>query len=381
MVCVLSITTSRADIGILSPVWRALAAYAGIELQVLLTGMHMLDSGAGARQMLPDGVEARLGGADLGGEAGNAARAMSEIAKFAGEAYGALCPDVVLVAGDRLDMIPAATATLPFNLPIAHLHGGEITQGAVDDRIRHALSKLAHWHCVSCTSARERLLAMGEPAARITVTGAPGLDTLLATPEMPMADLTLRVGLPADMDFRLVTVHPETNAPNTKAPLTAVLEALSARPGPTLFTAPNSDPGSTVVQAELDTFVAAHDWAVLVETLGPELYPNALRHAAIMLGNSSSGIIEAGLFGLPVINVGDRQRGRERGQNVIDVANSGGAVIAALDKLGPAPTRFAPGTPYGTGGSGRKVAEVLLNLPDRAVLLAKPGSSMAAAHD
>ncbi|HUU24011.1 MAG TPA: UDP-N-acetylglucosamine 2-epimerase [Methyloceanibacter sp.] len=375
---VVSVSSSRADVGILAPVWQALAAYDDADLHLFLTGMHRAEN-APPVEGIPEQATVHKGGADLGGETGRrAAESMATITRSAGKLYAAVCPDAILVMGDRMDMLPAAVASLPFNIPLVHLHGGEVTEGAVDDRIRHALSKLAHWHCVSSEGAKARLLAMGEIEDRITVTGAPGLDTLLAAPELNKGDFLRRVGLPADADFRIVTVHPETNSSDVLAPLGAVLEALEQRVKPTIFTAPNSDPGGAEMHDRLDIFVAKNSWAVVQDTLGAALYSNAMRHADLMLGNSSSGIIEAGLFGLPVINVGDRQKGRERGENIIDVPNDAKAVIAALDRLGPTPARCIPGTPYGAGAAGPRVALAILSLPAPALLLAKPSPASAA---
>lgn len=359
---ILSVSSGRADIGILAPVWRALAARDDAALSVFLTGMHLAPD-APSVDDLPDGVTLRRGGADLGGGAGAAAGdAMAEIGRAAAQAIADLAPDLVLVVGDRLDMLPAATATLPFNLPLAHLHGGEVTEGAIDDRLRHALTKLAHIHCVSSEGARARLLAMGEEDWRIRVTGAPGLDTLRGAPAMDRAAFCAELGLPPDDPFRLVTVHPETNAADPLAPLDAVLAALDAVPGPALVTAPNSDPGGAEARRRLDAFAADRSWVRRVDTLGGRLYPNALRHAAVMLGNSSSGVIEAGLFGLPVIDVGNRQRGRERGANVVQAPNDAAAVTTALRDLGPTPARRARATPYGDGKAAPRVAAALAEL-------------------
>lgn len=374
MTRVISVSSSRADVGVLAPVWAALAPRA--ELHLFLTGMHQ-DKSAPAIEGVPAGAKVHRGGTDLGGAGGEkASAAMAAIAEAAGALYARVAPDAVLIVADRLDMLPAATASLPFNIPLVHLHGGEVTEGAVDDRIRHALTKLAHMHCVSSEGARRRLLAMGEEAGRIVVTGAPGLDTLKAAPALSASDFAREVGLAGiegDLRaLRLVTVHPETNAADPLAPLDAVLAALDSRPAPTLFTAPNSDPGGEEARRRIEVFVVARGWAQFRANLGSRLYPSALRHAALMLGNSSSGIIEAGLFGLPVINVGARQAGRERGANVVDVPNRADAVVAALDRLGPVPPRAKPGTPYGAGGAGAKVADVMLSLPPRAALLAKP---------
>lgn len=359
---ILSVSSSRADVSVLMPVWRALASMPDVEVHLLLTGMHKAD-GAQPVADLPENVVVHRGGADLGGTTGRAASdAMASIAAAAGEAIDAIKAAAMLVVGDRLDMLPAATASLPFNLPLVHLHGGEVTEGAVDNQIRHAISKLAHWHCVSTAGARDRLIAMGERADRITVTGAPGLDTLRAAPMVPKEAFLDRVGLAQAGTFRLATVHAETNAPDPLAPVAATLQALAARPAPTMFTAPNSDPGGAEIRRLIEDFCVAHDWTIFVDTLGPALYPNALRHAALMVGNSSSGVIEAGLFGLPAINIGDRQKGRERGGNVIDIPNEASEVIAALDRLGPCPARSASGSPYGDGASGPRIAQVLSDL-------------------
>jgi len=359
MTRILSVSSSRADVGILMPVWRSLVSRSDVELHLFLTGMHQA-AGAPTVAGLPDQALVHRGGADLGGTSGSAAaEAMASIAAAAGDVIAAIRPLVILVVGDRLDMLPSATASLPFSLPLVHLHGGEITEGAIDNRIRHAISKLAHWHCVATVGARERLIGMGELAETIEVTGAPGLDTLRATPVLSRAEFLNRVALPVAPAFRLITVHSETNATDPLAPVNATLEALAARPAPTLFTAPNSDPGGAEVRRRIESFCRAHESSFFVDTLGSILYPNALRHASVMLGNSSSGVIEAGMFGLPVINVGDRQKGRERGANVIDVSNDPAAVLGALDRVTADGVRVARGTPYGDGAAAPRVAAIL----------------------
>ncbi len=362
MTRIVSVSSSRADVGVLSAVWTALAATSGAELHLFLTGMHRA-AGAPAVAAPPNAV-VHSGGDDLGGTgAPHAAAAMAAIARAAGALYADLRPDAILLTGDRLDMCPAAMASLPFNIALVHLHGGEVTEGAIDDRIRHATSKLAHSHCVASSRARTRLLAMGVADATIHVTGGPGLDALRAAPELTPAEFVRAAGLDgvegASEALRLVTVHPETNAVDPLAPCAAVLDALAARPAPTLFTAPNSDPCGAEMRRRIADFTARHRWARFRDTLGTRLYASALRHAAVMVGNSSSGLIEAGLFGLPAVNVGDRQKGRERGVNVIDVANEAAAVGAALDRLGARPARCAPGSPYGDGNAGPRVAAVV----------------------
>lgn len=374
MTRVLSLSSSRADAGILAPVWRAVLDREELELHILLTGMHCRE-GAPV-PAVPDGATVHQAGADLSGEAGGeVAQAMAAIVDETAGLIAATAPDVLLALGDRLDMVPGVMASLPFNLPIVHLHGGEITEGAVDDRIRNAVSKLSHLHCVASEDARRRLLALDEEDWRITVTGAPGLDALLGAPEQTRSAFAREVGFEETAPFRLVTVHPETNSARPLAPLDAVLDALEAIPTSTLFTAPNSDPGGAEARRRIESFCAGHDWARFVDTLGTQRYASALRYAGVMLGNSSSGLIEAGLFGLPVINVGDRQAGRLRGANVIDIDNDADTVIAMLGRLGPCPVRLSPGTPYGDGNAAPRIADVLSELPERDLLLRKTAPS------
>jgi UDP-hydrolysing UDP-N-acetyl-D-glucosamine 2-epimerase len=375
MTRILSVSSGRADVGILVPIWRTLADRPGVDLHILLTGMH-LAPGAAAAEGIPPTAEVHVAGADLGGEeAAAAADAMAAISAATGTVIAQTAPDVMLVVGDRLDMLPAALASLPFNLPLVHVHGGEITDGAVDDRIRHALSKLSHLHCVSSEHARAILRAMGEEDWRINVTGSPTLDTLLAAPAAEADAFDVSVGWPyvaaEHKGFRLVTVHPETNSCDPLAPMREVIAALRRRPGRVLFTAPNSDPGGAELRRHVEAFCAVEPEARFVDTLGPNRYASALRHATLMLGNSSSGIIEAGLFGLPVINVGDRQAGRLRGDNVVDVPSESDAIADALERLEREPARHAGGTPYGDGASGPRIADILVSLPERQRLLDK----------
>lgn len=369
MTRILSISSGRADFGVLSTVWKEIAASPDLSLTVLLTGMHMAD-GAAARANLPAGVAVKTGGADLAGASGRkCVDAMSAVAAAAAAAIEDADPDLVMVIGDRLDMFPAAAAAAPFRTPLAHIHGGELSFGAIDDSLRHAMSKLSHYHFVSSVSAAQRLCRMGEEPWRIHVCGAPGLDTLLAQPEISATDFVQELKLSALDGLRLVTVHPETNSDDPAAPLDAVLGALDRAPAPTLFTAVNSDPGAEPMRAAIADFVANRPWASFRATLGARLYANALRFAVVMIGNSSSGIIEAGLFGLPVVNVGARQDGRERSANVVDTPNDADAVARAVARIAG---RFPGGSgPYGDGRAAGRIVDQLRRLPSRRRLLDK----------
>lgn len=371
MTRVLSVSSGRADVGGLAPVWQALAADPSVELHVFLTGMHVANDSA-ARAALPGKAIVYTDGADMGGDtAETAGAAMAAILAATSRLCAAIAPDVMVVIGDRLDMIPAALAALPYNLPLVHLHGGELSQGAVDDRGRHALTKLSHVHCVATVEAAERICRMGEEAWRIHVTGAPGLDSLVKAPTMSAEEVRAELSLPALDALRLVTVHPETNSDDPAAPLDAVLAALEARPAATLFTASNSDPGGAEFRRRIEAFTRSHHWAMFRDTLGTRLYANVMRYAMVMVGNSSSGIIEAGCFGLPVVNVGRRQEGRTHGPNVHDCPNDADALRRVLDKLKASPVRMGAQSLYGDGRSGPRIAKIIARLPDRRRLLSK----------
>lgn len=366
---VVSVSSSRADVGILSPVWRALAEAPEIELHVLSTGMHR--RGDAPEVAVPPGIKVHQGGADLAGRDGaEASLAMAAIAHDAAMLYATSEPDVVMVVGDRLDMLPAATATLAFNIPLLHLHGGELTYGAVDERIRHALTKLSHLHAAATVAAAGRIVQMGEEPWRVHVVGAPGLDSLRTATRLSAEAFAAAIGFEDIAGLRLVTVHPEINAYDPLAALVATLAALDLEPAPTLVTAPNSDPGGSESRRRIEAFVAARPWAGFCDTLGP-LYASALAHAAVMVGNSSSGLIEAGLFGLPVVNVGGRQDGRERGANVLDCPAEPDAVGKALAVVIRGACLQSVETPYGDGRSGARIAALLAALPPREALLAK----------
>lgn len=365
---ILSVSSGRADVGILAPVWRELASRAEVDLHVMLTGAHVSDDSA-VRALLPRGATGHTVGADMAGRGGtDVSEAMARIASAAGRLGARLAPDRALLMGDRLDMLPAAIGLVPLNIPLVHLHGGELTYGAADDRVRHAMTKLSHLHCTTTAEAAERIARMGEEAWRIHVTGAPGLDSLMEAPIMEPTAFAQAFGLETVEGLRLVTVHPETNAANPLAALDATLAALDATPGPSLITAPNADPGGAEARKRIDSFLARHGRAVFRDTLGATLYPNALRHAAVMVGNSSSGMIEAGLFGLPVINVGGRQDGRQRGANVRDCPADAAAVERMLRSV---PARLSPSCPYGDGRAAPRVAAVLVEMHDTPHLLYK----------
>jgi len=328
------VTTTRADFGIYRPLLRRLADDAGVVLRVIAGGMHLRpEFGMTVDEILEAGFDVAARVDLLSGDDSPAgiAGAMARATRGFAEAYAALAADIVVILGDRFEMHAAAVAAQPLRLPLAHLHGGELTLGALDDSFRHSMTKLSHLHFVAADDFRRRVLQMGEEPWRVVTCGALGLDNLIDTPPLADPELEARIGLPLAPAPLLVTVHPETRDPAPAGEQAApLLEALDEAGLPVVFTAPNADAGGREIRRRMEDYVAAHPAARLVDSLGTPAYFALMARAAAMVGNSSSGIIEAASLGLPVVNVGDRQRGRPRAANVIDAPRRAAAIGAAI---------------------------------------------------
>ena len=365
------VTVSRSDYGHLRPVLEALRRAPDLELLLLVAGMHLASEfGLTVRDIEADGfpISARvemLGGGDTP-EAVAAATGRG-VAGF-GEAFARLRPDVVVVLGDRFEMLAAAVAALPFALPVAHIHGGEVSEGAMDNQIRHAITKLAHLHFASAEPHARRIAAMGEEPWRIHTVGAPGLDRLATTEPLSRAALARELGLPEAGPWLLVTFHPVTlEYRDTAAHIDELLAALEKTDGFIVITYPNADTAGRLIIERIEEFAGRHPRRCrLAKSLGERLYLSLLRHADLMIGNSSSGLIEAPSFGLPVVNVGSRQRGRLRGANVIDVEPSREDILRGIEAAQALSFRVrarAAANPYGDGHAAPRIVEILRSVP------------------
>lgn len=329
------VTTGRADYGILLPVLRALDADPRTTPAVYATGTHL--SGFSRHAVNPiesDGwrIDALVFSEPKSGDRTMADKVARCTAGF-GDAFAENHPDVSLLLGDRFETLAAAVASSASGIPIAHIHGGELSTGALDNQFRYAITALASLHCVATAKSRDRLIAMGESPEAVIRTGAPGLDALADFEPMPRAAFCREGGLTDDSPFLLVTLHPETiGLRDADAGATALagglVRALESVGLPVLATAANQDPAGNAINAVLQDACARNGWA-FSRALGP-LYHHAMHHAAAMVGNSSSGIIEAASVGLPVANIGDRQGGRERSGNIVDGAHDPAAIESAI---------------------------------------------------
>jgi UDP-hydrolysing UDP-N-acetyl-D-glucosamine 2-epimerase len=252
------------------------------------------------------------------------------LAGFA-EVFARARPDVLLVVGDRFEMHAAALAALPFTIPVAHVHGGELSLGAFDDALRHSITKLSHLHFVATEEYARRVRQLGEEPWRVIVSGAPSLDHLRTMRLLDRAELEARIGLRMERPPLLVTYHPVTlEYEDTPWQVEQLLIALHDIGEPLVFTQPNPDTNGRLIRRLLDAFLERHPRARLVENLGTQGYFSMMAQAAAMVGNSSSGIIEAPSFGLPVVNIGTRQQGRVRAANVIDVGYAAAEILEGI---------------------------------------------------
>ncbi len=356
------LTTGRQDYAILRSTLLLLRDDARFDLAVFAGGMHLSAvHGHTVDQIEADGlvVTERL---DFLGDAGDpgadAARALQQVSA----ALARHRPEALVVLGDRSETCAAGLAATIARVPLVHLHGGEETEGAIDNALRHALTKLAHLHLVSHESHRARVVQMGEPADHVVVVGAAGLDNL-ARPDLPArAELAARVGVPLTDPVVVVTLHPTTLGVDPAAEVQALIAAMERVDATWVVTLPNADAGGEVIRAAWRAWAAGRPRTAVVEALGDRGHWGMLRIAAAVLGNSSSGIIEAPAAGLPVVNVGDRQAGRLRSPHITDVPAAPAAIEAALRAaLDPERKRGLADVeaPYPRGLAGRRIVDAL----------------------
>ena len=357
------VSGTRADFGPMQSTLQAISAQRGLTLDVVVTGMHLsprfgttvdeiVASGLHVAARIPVAIEEPTG----------AAMARNLALTLAGcvAAFERLHPDIVLLLGDRGEMLAGALAAIHLNIPIAHIHGGE-RSGTVDEPVRHAISKLAHFHFVSSDDARARLVRMGEQVDHVFVTGAPGLDGLVGLAALGRNELCVSAGFDPGAPVGLMVYHPVLQeAAEVEDQTRTLVEACLSRQLQLIVVMPNSDAGNAGVRRVLET-CADHPHVRIHTHLPRREFVSWMAACDLMVGNSSSGIIEAASFGTPVVNVGIRQNLRERNANVIDVVVRGDDVATAVDRA-LAHGRYPTYNTYGCGDGqvGRRIIAHLL---------------------
>lgn len=365
-ICV--VTGTRAEYGLLKPVMEEIAN-SDLQLRLVVAGMHLSHEFGNTYQVIErDGFEiASRVDMQLSGD-NHAAMAKSIGIGIYGmaQALESLNPDLVLVLGDRVEAFAGAVSGAGLNKVVAHLHGGEVTRGGLDESMRHAISKFAHLHFVATDSSRVRLIKMGERPDMVYRVGAPGLDPILCMKVRELNDVVDELGIALKPPFLLIVQHPvSTEAEAAGNQMRETLEAVKSMGLQAIVVYPNSDSGGRRMIEVIESY-REEPWLHIFKNLSREVYLSLLKHAAALLGNSSSGIIEAPSFQLPVVNIGSRQMGRERSDNVLDVAPVRSDIRSAIHRaLNDAEFRLSVRdcvNPYGDGKASRRVVEVIRGL-------------------
>jgi UDP-hydrolysing UDP-N-acetyl-D-glucosamine 2-epimerase len=357
-------TGSRAEYGLLRHLIKAIEAEPGLALQLIVSGSHLSQRhGSTVAEIEADGIPiaARVPLSLDANPVPSMPTLTAEALAGVGKALEQLQPGLLILLGDRYEAFAAAAAAHLQDIAVFHLHGGETTEGAVDDRLRHAITQLSSWHFTAAEPYRQRVIAMGQPPERVFNVGPMVLDGLLAAPPASRSAFEQATGFRFAERNLLITYHPETLLPDRGvAGFEALLEALEQIPCHVLFTHPNADAGSEQLLQRLQAFVRRHPqrcWAL--PSLGQQRYLAALQLFEAMAGNSSSGVIEAPLLAMPVLNIGGRQAGRLRHGPVHDVPPDRIAITTGLEQVLVAGQRTSwprPCTHQGTAPSARIMA-------------------------
>ncbi len=371
------ITTSRADYSHLYWVLRSLQDHPDVDLRLIVSGAHPAPSfGFSEQHIRNDGfeIEATIEALiDSDSDVGMA-KTIGVATLGLADVLGRLRPDILLLIADRYEMLAPASVATALRIPIAHIEGGEISEGAIDDAIRNALTKLSHLHFVSTELAKQRVMAMGEEAWRVVRAGAPSLDHLTHSSLLSKDALEEKLEITLAEPPGVIAFHPVTLSEHGDQEVDALFDALTELSGPFVFCFPNADVGHQAIIDQARAFCQKRADAKLFINLNPVDYWSLLKHARWMMGNSSSGIMETPSLALPCINIGLRQKGRERAANIIDVAGEKQAIVDAVDTAQS--DAFKDGlqgmsNPYGDGQAARRIIETLTTSPLGHALLVK----------
>lgn len=367
-VCI--VTTTRADYGILKPLILKLSQSHNYFVELIATGTHLSHSyGYTLNEIESDGMNVST--IDNLVEEDNQVLVnetmANTLAQF-GNYFAKEKPDLLILLGDRYEVLSIAIAAYNEHISIAHLHGGELTEGALDDNYRHAITKLAQLHFTSTEEYRNRVIQLGEHPDRVFAVGALGIDNILHVPLWSKEELLSRLNVPTNLSFAMVTFHPVTSSQESStAQMKCLLDALSLRNNRSyLITYANADKGGNLINELIEDYVATHSNCYAFTSLGMIRYLTGLKYCDFVIGNSSSGIIEAPSFGVPTINIGDRQNGRIQATSIYNCEVNTDCIVSAIDEVMTPPfLKRAKQTinPYGTGNAAISIVNILDQYP------------------
>lgn len=377
-ICV--ITGTRAEYGLLYWLMREIKEDPELELLVIATGMHLSpEFGLTYKYIENDGFKI-----DEKIEILLSSDTPSSISKSIGlgligfsEAFERIKPDLVVILGDRFEIFAAAQAAMIAKIPIAHIHGGEATEGLIDEPIRNAITKLSHFHFAAAEPYRRRIIQMGEAPKRVWNFGAPALDNFERLVLLDRENFQREIKLDLNKSTFLITYHPVTlSQDDPSKPFSQLLAALECFPeSKIIFTKANADTSGRIINSLIDEYAEKNkDRVRAYSSMGQVLYLSALKHVCAVIGNSSSGLIEAPCIPVPSINIGDRQRGRLKAKSVIDCKEDKKEIIEAIKKA--TSSNFIKSlrnlkSPYGNAGASRKIKETLKTTSLTGVIMKK----------
>ena len=370
-ICV--VTGTRAEYGLLSRLIRMIDESEKTQLQLLATNMHLSPTyGETYKEIEADGfkIDRKIPIIEEGkNDAVATLKSMAKAVAGFADAFNELKPDIVALLGDRYEILAAAEAALIEKIPIAHIHGGEVTEGAYDDAIRHSITKMSHLHFPSIEPYRKRIIQMGENPERVFTVGAIGVENIKRIPLLSKTEAEQSIGFALDINTILVTYHPVTLGPDSmKRDIVDFMSVLDEnRDLRIIFTMPNSDNGSEVIVEAINDFVRSNkDRAVAFKSLGLKRYLSVMKEVGAVVGNSSSGIVEVPSFGVPTLNIGDRQKGRLAAESVVNCGTDKESIKFGLNKV--LSTDFqnfckTVENPYGRENTAEKIFKVISSYP------------------
>lgn len=371
-----AVTTTRADFGLLQSVLVELKNHPDWELQLVVGGTHLLaEFGSTIQEIEAAGFQAtsQVDFLKFGDDPHGVCQALSLATEKFSEAFQSLQPDMILLLGDRYEILAAGQAALVHQIPIAHIFGGDVTEGAIDEAIRHSLTKMSHLHFVTHEEARKRVVQLGENPQNVHCVGNPGLDGLLNIEDISREELAEQIGFEFQDKNLLITYHPvtvgEADPTQSLQELLSGLSGLGENVG-LLFTGSNADTFHKSFRPLIENFVQKHPHAAFVNSLGHKRYFQTLKHVDVVVGNSSSGVLEVPSFGIPTVNVGDRQKGRPQAESVLQCNAVATEVQAAIQKALSLDCSSVENL-YGDGQAARRIAEILGKIEDPKRLLKK----------
>lgn len=361
------LTATRSEYGLLSPIIHALQECGELEVRVVVTGAHLSpEFGLTYQEIEKDGIQI-----DRKIEILLSADTPSAISKSMGMAligfadyFAERRPDALVVLGDRYETLAVCCAAMNERIPIIHLYGGEATEGAVDEVIRHAITKLSFLHLTSTEEYRRRVIQLGEDPQRVFVVGAIGIENAIKMPLLSKEELEAELNFKLHRPYAVITFHPVTLENNSaERQCKELMKALERHSEMNyIITKANADADGRIINKLLDDFALTHDNVAVFESLGSVKYLSALKYADMAIGNSSSGLLEVPSFKIPTVNIGDRQKGRLKAESVIDCAPSEISISQAIDRASSEAFKDKCGTvknPYGDGDTSSKVVGVI----------------------